>query len=48
MKQKIADFSKELNLDELYSYIDDVKNSTEKILENLSFDDLKKKIPAET
>ena len=44
VKQEIADFSKELDLDELYNYIGDVKNSTENILKNLSFDDLKKKI----
>lgn len=48
VKQEIAYFSKELDLDELYNYIGDVKNSTEKILKSLSFDDLKKKIPDET
>ena len=47
VKQKIADFSAHLNLEELYSYAQKVKESTEKILESLSFDDLKKKIPAE-
>ena len=47
VKQKIADFSASLNLEELYSYAQKVKESTEKILESLSFDDLKKKIPAE-
>ena len=46
-KQEIADFSAKLNLEELYSYAQKVKESTEKILESLSFDDLKKKIPAE-
>ena len=46
-KQEIADFSAHLNLEELYSYAQKVKESTEKILESLSFDDLKKKIPAE-
>ena len=46
-KQEIADFSVHLNLEELYSYAQEVKESTEKILESLSFDDLKKKIPAE-
>ena len=30
VKQQIADFSKELNLRELYSYISEVKDSTEK------------------
>ena len=48
VKQEIADFSKELDLDELYNYIGDVKNSTEKILERLSFDDMKNKISDET
>ncbi len=47
VKQEIADFSASLNLEELYSYAQEVKESTEKILESLSFDDLKKKIPAE-
>ena len=47
-KQEIADFSKELNLDELYQYIGEVKKSTEKILDGLTFDDLKKKISDET
>ena len=47
VKQQIADFSKELDLDELYHYIDDVKGSTEKILERLTFDDLKRKISEE-
>lgn len=47
VKQQIADFSKELDLDELYHYIDDVKSSTEKILERLTFDDLKRKISEE-
>ena len=47
VKQQIADFSKELDLDELYHYIDNVKSSTEKILERLTFDDLKRKISEE-
>ena len=47
VKHEIADFSAKLNLEELYSYAQEVKESTEKILESLSFDDLKKKIPAE-
>ena len=47
VKQEIADFSARLNLEELYSYTQEVKENTEKILESLSFDDLKKKIPAE-
>lgn len=44
VKQQIAEFSKQLNLKELYSYIFDVKNSTEKIINRLSYSDLKKKI----
>ena len=48
VKQEIADFSKTLNLEELYNYIAGVKNSTEGILEKLSFADMKKKISDET
>lgn len=44
VKQQIADFSKQLNLEELYSYIYEVKESTEKIIKNLSYDQLKQKI----
>lgn len=47
VKQEIADFSKLLNLDELYTYLFDVKQSTEAILRDLSYDDLRKKISAE-
>lgn len=47
VKQKIADFSKQLNLEELYSYIFEVRESTEKMLEQLSYDELKRKIPVE-
>ena len=47
VKQKIADFSKQLNLEELYSYIFEVRESTEKILERLSYDELKRKIQDE-
>lgn len=44
VKEQIADFSAQLNLKELYSYIFEVKESTEKIINSLSYDDLKKKI----
>ncbi|MBP0983113.1 MAG: phage head-tail adapter protein [Oscillospiraceae bacterium] len=44
-KQAVADFSKELVLDELYSYALEVKNSTEQILFELQYADLKRKIP---
>ncbi|MDC7287096.1 phage head-tail adapter protein [Blautia schinkii] len=47
VKQQIAEFSKQLNLRELYSYIDEVRASTDKILERLSYVELKRKIPEE-
>lgn len=47
IKQQIADFSKQLNLEELYSYIFEVRESTEKMLEQLSYDELKRKISIE-
>lgn len=47
VKQEIADFSKQLNLHELYSYIFDVKETTEKMLKSLSYGELKKKISEE-
>lgn len=47
VKEQIADFSKRLNLKELYSYIFEVKDSTEKIIDRLSYDELKKKIAEE-
>ena len=46
-KQQIADFSAQLNLDELYVYLSEVKESSESILRGLSFEDLKRKIPDE-
>ena len=45
VKEEIAEFSKQLNLNELYSYMSDVKKSTEKILKGISYDDMKTKIP---
>lgn len=45
--QQIADFSKELNIKELYSYITEVKESTEKMLRDLSYQDLQKRISEE-
>ena len=47
VKQQIADFSKQLNLQELYSYIIEVKESTEKIIKSLSYDKLKQKVSEE-
>ena len=46
-KQKISDFSRQLNLAELQNYIHKVKAQTEKILSALSYSDLKKKVSAE-
>lgn len=47
VKNQIADFSKQLNIDELYSYISEVKKSSEKIIGDLSYNMLKKKISEE-
>ena len=47
VKQEIADFSKQLNLNELYAYLSDVKQSTEAMIKDLSYDDLKRKISEE-
>lgn len=44
VKEQIADFSKQLNLKELNTYIFEVKDSTEKIINQLSYDELRKKI----
>lgn len=42
--QQIADFSKMLNLEELYQYIVSVKDSTNELLRSLSYNDLKQKM----
>ena len=47
VKYQIADFSKQLNLEELYAYISEVKESTEKIICGLSYDMLTMKISEE-
>lgn len=47
IKQQIADFSSRLDLEALYSYIFEVRESTEKMLEGLPYDELKRKIPEE-
>ena len=47
VKYQISDFSKQLNLEELYSYISAVKESTERIISDLSYDMLKEKISEE-
>ncbi len=44
VKQQIADFSKSLDLDELYSYISEVKEGTEMMLKDMSYDMLKRKV----
>ncbi len=44
VREQIADFSKQLNLKELYSYIYEVKESAEKIIKSLTYEDLKKKV----
>ena len=47
VKGQIADFSKRLNLKELYSYIYEVKDSTEKIINSLSYEQTRKKVSEE-
>ncbi len=47
VKQQIADFSRLLNLQKLYSYIFEVKESTEKIIKSLSYVELNRKISEE-
>ena len=44
---QIANFSKRLDLEELYQYMSDVKKSTEQILLNLPYNSLKRKINRE-
>ncbi len=48
VKEEIAEFSNKLDLDELYAYISEVKLSTDSMLKDLTYEDLKKKIPDET
>ena len=47
VKQQIADFSAQLDLDALYAYLSEVRESTEAILRGLSFEDMKRKVPDE-
>ena len=44
VKGQISDFTRRLDIDELYSYITDVKKSTEEIIRNLTFKNLKGKV----
>ncbi len=46
VKNEIAKFSEQLNIDELYSYISEVKASTENIIRALTFSDMKSSVPA--
>lgn len=47
VKNEISDFSKQLDINELYSYISEVKESTEEILRELPYQMLKQRISAE-
>ena len=44
VKEQISDFTKQLDIDELYSYINDVKAGTESMLKVLPYADLKNRI----
>ena len=48
IKEQISDFSKVLDLNELYLYISKVMRSTDNLLRNLSYQDLKRKITHES
>lgn len=47
LKHEISEFSSQLNIDELYNYIHDVKGSTKSIIADLSYDMLKYRISSE-
>ena len=47
VKNEISDFSKQLVINELYSYISEVKESTDDILRELTYQMLKQRISAE-
>lgn len=47
VKEEITDFSMQLDIDELYSYIHDVKSSTESIISSIPFYMLKNKVSVE-
>lgn len=42
--EQISEFSRRLDLEELYQYIADVRNSTDTIVKNLEFSDLRRKM----
>ena len=44
VKQEIAEFSEKLDIDALYAYITEVKESTEDIVRSLDFGDLKRRV----
>ena len=44
IKEQISDFTKQLDIDELYAYIQEVKKSTDDIVRGLSYDMLKQKV----
>ena len=46
-KKKLRREKEQLGLDELYMYLSDVKQSTESILRDLPYDDLRRKISLE-
>lgn len=47
VKNDISEFSEQLDIDGLYSYISEVRESTEMILRELPYEKLKQKVPAE-
>ena len=47
VKEQISDFTKQLDIDELYSYVADVKKSTEEIIRGLTYGNLKLKVSDE-
>lgn len=47
VREKISKFTSALDIDELYSYINEVKESTEDILADLTFQDMKLKVTDE-
>ena len=47
VKEEIAAFSRQLDIDELYQYITDVDRTTTELLQALSFADLKKRVGSE-
>ena len=44
IREQIAEFSKQLDIDQLYEYITDVKSSTDNLLKKLNYVDIKRKM----